>query len=74
MGQNPILSRFPPITKPPTFSPLPIQPETQGLRLTLEVMAANLPVIAVDATGTSDIVGKWQRWPSLTENDAGRPG
>ncbi|MBK8984634.1 MAG: glycosyltransferase [Chloroflexi bacterium] len=29
--------------------------ETQGL-VTMEAMAANLPVVAVDASGTSDIV------------------
>ncbi len=41
--------------------------ETQGL-VTMEAMAADLPVIAVDATGTSDIVENGKDG-ILTEND-----
>lgn len=42
--------------------------ETQGL-VTMEAMAAGLPVVAVDATGTSDIVDN-EKDGLLTENDS----
>jgi glycosyltransferase involved in cell wall biosynthesis len=43
--------------------------ETQGL-VTMEAMAADLPIVAVDATGTSDAV-EHGKDGLLTENDAG---
>ncbi len=43
--------------------------ETQGL-VTMEAMAADLPIVAVDATGTSDAVENGKDG-LLTENDAG---
>jgi 1,2-diacylglycerol 3-alpha-glucosyltransferase len=42
--------------------------ETQGL-VTMEALAAGLPVVAVDATGTSDVVVDGQQG-LLTENDS----
>jgi 1,2-diacylglycerol 3-alpha-glucosyltransferase len=42
--------------------------ETQGL-VTMEALAAGLPVVAVDATGTSDVVVHGQQ-ALLTENDS----
>jgi glycosyltransferase involved in cell wall biosynthesis len=42
--------------------------ETQGL-VTMEAMAAGLPVVAVDATGTSDVVEHGHDG-LLTENDS----
>jgi 1,2-diacylglycerol 3-alpha-glucosyltransferase len=46
--------------------------ETQGL-VTMEAMAAGLPIVAVDATGTSDTVGNGQEG-LLTQNDSAALG
>lgn len=67
VGQIPF-EQVPAYLKAADFFAFASTTETQGL-VTLEAMAANLPVIAVDATGTSDIVENGKDG-LLTENDA----